>query len=127
MIDSGPIILQLRSHQPTVRLLRNLGAANRLAISAMTRVEIHARMQPKERFVTQKLLSRFTTYDLDRQIADRTGDLIALLRSRGQSIAMADAVIAATALAHNLTLVTFNGVHFRIVPGLRLYSIPDAE
>ncbi len=125
LLDSGPVILQLRSHKRTVQLLRSLGAANRLAISAVTRIEVRARMLPLERFATQKLLSRFITYDVDRDIADRTGDMIATLRTRGVSVALPDVMIACTAIAHNLTLLTFNSAHFEIIPGLSLYPLTD--
>ena len=39
---------------------------------------------------------------------------------RGRPIACADAWIAATALLHDLPLVTHNHAHFAAVPGLRL-------
>jgi len=48
------------------------------------------------------------------------GRLRALLRRQGQMIENLDLAIAATALAHTLTLVTHNTRHFRRVPGLML-------
>jgi len=125
LIDSGPVILQLCSHKRTVQLLRSLGVANRLSISAVTRIEVRARMLPVDRFATQKLLSCFITYDVDREIADRTADIIATLRTRGVSVALPDAIIACTAIGHNLTLLTFNRAHFEIIPGLSLYPLAD--
>ncbi|MEZ4656293.1 MAG: type II toxin-antitoxin system VapC family toxin [Caldilineaceae bacterium] len=46
------------------------------------------------------------------------------LQQAGQGIAVPDAIIAATALTHRLTLVTYNQAHFTIVPGLSLYPLP---
>jgi tRNA(fMet)-specific endonuclease VapC len=127
LLDSGPVILHLRGHRHTVRLIRELSPINRLAISAVTRLEVRARMQSAERFATQKLLSRFMSYDFDKNCADRAGDLINMLRQQNISIAVPDAMIAATALVHNLTLVTFNRAHFAVIPGLSLYPLPQDE
>jgi predicted nucleic acid-binding protein len=124
LLDTGPIIRQLRGEKSTVQLLRSLGRLERIAISAVTRLEVHAGMNPDERYRTQKLLSRFVTLDLDATIADRTGDLIGALQRDGQGISVPDAIIAATALTHRLTIVTYNQAHFRIVPGLSLYPLP---
>ncbi|MCB0083525.1 MAG: type II toxin-antitoxin system VapC family toxin [Caldilineaceae bacterium] len=121
LVDTGPIIRHLRGHQQTVRLLRGLGRIERISISVVTRLEIHAGMHPDERYQTQKLLSRFVTIDLTASIADRTGDLMRSLQQAGQGISVPDAIIATTALTHRLTLVTHNQAHFAIVPGLSLY------
>jgi tRNA(fMet)-specific endonuclease VapC len=48
------------------------------------------------------------------------GRVRALLRRQGQMIADMDLAIAATALAHTLTVVTHNTRHFSRVPGLVL-------
>lgn len=52
---------------------------------------------PTERFATQKLLSRFACYDIDRTIGDRAGDLLNTLRQYNIAVAVPDAMIAATA------------------------------
>jgi predicted nucleic acid-binding protein len=44
------------------------------------------------------------------------------LRANGQLIGDADLLIAATALEHDLTLVTQNLHHFNRIPGLKLYQ-----
>ena len=44
------------------------------------------------------------------------------LRQRGLLIPDPDILIAATALTHNLTLVTRNRRHFERIPDLPLYS-----
>jgi tRNA(fMet)-specific endonuclease VapC len=51
------------------------------------------------------------------------GEVRARLESAGQPLADADLQIAATALQHDLELVTGSVRHFRRVPGLRLASI----
>jgi predicted nucleic acid-binding protein len=123
LLDTGPLIRVLRGYQPTVRLVRGLGASERLAISTLTRMEIRAGMHPNEEYVTQRLLSRFENLPFDSPVADRTGSVIRKCRLEGVSISIPDAIIAATALSYNLTLITFNHAHFEPVGGLRLYPL----
>jgi tRNA(fMet)-specific endonuclease VapC len=53
---------------------------------------------------------------------ERFAETRAYLRRRGQRIADFDLLIAATALHHDLTLLTFNLRHFERVPDLKLYQ-----
>ena len=123
LVDTGPIIRHLRGEKQSIQLLRSLGRLERIAISAVTRLEIHAGMRADERYHTQKLLSCFVTIDLNAKIADRTGDLMRTLQNNGRGISVPDAIIAATALTHQLTVLTYNQAHFAIVPGLSLYPL----
>ncbi|NJE49272.1 type II toxin-antitoxin system VapC family toxin [Thermococcus sp. 9N3] len=54
-------------------------------------------------------------------LTDEIGDVAIELRRR-VSIKLPDAVIAATALVHNLTLVTRNVKDFERIEGLRIYN-----
>jgi tRNA(fMet)-specific endonuclease VapC len=51
------------------------------------------------------------------------GEIVAGLESQGRRLADADLQIAATALHHDLHLVTGNLRHFERVPGLRIDRI----
>lgn len=125
LLDSGPVIRHLRGHRETVQLLRGLGKMERLGISTVTRIEVHAGLKPEQRYGTRKLLARFITYEVDRDIADRAGDLIAESRARGIVRSIPDAIIASTAITHRLTLVTYNIAHFADIPGLSVLSLID--
>ena len=125
LLDSGLLIRHLRGQRRAVRLLSGLGKMGRLGIATVTRLEVHAGMAPDEKYATQKLLSRFLTYDLDADIADRAGDLLREARNHGEVMGVPDAIIAATAIVHNLTLVTFNRAHFEHISGLSLEPFPD--
>lgn len=111
---------QLRGRRSVVRELMGYNALGRLAIATITRFELHSGMREHERYATQKLLSRFETVVMDREIADRAGDLMRSQRERGKQLDMADAIIAATALTHELTLLALNRAHFETIPGLSL-------
>ena len=123
LLDTGIVIRHLRGKRPVVRLLRGLGTQSRLSISTITRLEIGAGMRLDEQFVTQKLLSRFQSYDLDKNIADRAGELLRWARQEHHFLSVPDAIIAATAVQHQLTLLTFNTKDFQPLPSLSLYPI----
>jgi tRNA(fMet)-specific endonuclease VapC len=59
---------------------------------------------------------------LTDDIIVQAADLYALLHQAGQLISDADILIAATALKHNLVMVTENVNHFRRIPGLSIES-----
>ena len=124
LLDSGLLIRHLRGQPKTVRLLRSLGKRERLAITSISRLEIHAGMREHERYKTKKLLSRFETHNMGADIADRAGEYIREYRSQGTSLSLPDAIIAATAIKHGLTLVTYNPKDFTI-SGLRLFSTDE--
>ncbi|MEM7115896.1 MAG: type II toxin-antitoxin system VapC family toxin [Chloroflexota bacterium] len=125
LLDTGIIIRHLRGRRPIVRLLRGLGRQGRLSISTITRLEIVAGMRPAEQFMTQKLLSRFQAYDVNKNVADRAGELLRWARQEGHFLSVPDAIIAATAVQHQLTLLTFNEKDFQPLPNISLYPIED--
>ncbi|MBC8447290.1 MAG: type II toxin-antitoxin system VapC family toxin [Chloroflexi bacterium] len=124
LLDTGLVIRHLRGERRIVRLLRGIGKRERLTISSITRIEVLAGMHPEERYQTRKLLSRFLNYDVTKEIADRTGDLLSEYRQRGQAIALPDTIIAATALQQQLTLITLNPKDYPF-QGLSLYPLPE--
>ena len=87
----------------------------RLAYSVITRAELLAGADGDEA-VVRRLLAGMDELVVDRRIADRAG----LLRRQVPALRLPDALIAATALIHSITLATRNQRDFRRVPGLRL-------
>ena len=123
LLDTGLLIRHLRGHKPSVQLLRGLAKSGRLCIATITRLEVYAGMHPQEKFGTQRLLSRFVNLELNKQIADRAGEYVYSSRQAGHRLHVPDAVIAATAITHNLTLVTLNTNDFASISGLSLYPL----
>ncbi len=126
LLDSGIVLRHLRGNRRVVNLLRQLGHTERLAVSVVTRLEVYAGMHEDERHATQKLLSRFLTFNLDAAIADRAGELVRYRRNRDEWLGIPDAIIAATAVQHSLTLVTLNQKDFTGIAGLSLYPLPES-
>jgi predicted nucleic acid-binding protein len=73
--------------------------------------------------VDKRVLPAVTVLSYDVAAARVYGQVRAQLESAGRSLADADLQIAATALVHDLELVTGNVKHFKRVPGLRISPV----
>ena len=69
------------------------------------------------------MLSEVQVLGVDEAIARAWGEEDARLTLAGQKIGDIDLFIAATALAHNLTLCSQNRKHFERVKGLKIESL----
>lgn len=124
MLDTNTVSYLIRNAYPNVRkqVARRPQAA--LCISAITRSELLygvARHPQATRInpVVQEFLHWVDTLDWTAAVADRHGALRADLERRGIGISALDQMIAAHALALDLTLVS-NDRAFKRIEGLRL-------
>lgn len=99
------------------------------AISILTRVELEGGIARTpdlalvHRANIDALLSHLAVIAFDGPCADAYGRVLAVTGwSRARIF---DRMIAATALAHDLTLITMNGKDFNDIPGLRLTIWPS--
>jgi predicted nucleic acid-binding protein len=81
-------------------------------VSTITRAELAAGRHTDDGQVA-RLIGAMTAIDVDDGIAERAG----LIR-RSTGVNLSDAIIAATAMEHGLTLVTHNIWSFRGIAGL---------
>ncbi len=70
----------------------------------------------------EAFLSGVDILGLDEEVCKRFGQLRGSMRKRRQTIGDFDLLIAATALRHNLTLLTNNRKHFEGIAGLKIES-----
>lgn len=112
LIDSDVFIDVLRTGSASSRAA--IGAA--AAYSVITRTELFSGVSDADSDL-RRLLAPHLDLTISREIAELAGVL-----RRSVRIAVPDALIAATALVHDLTLVTRNVRHFERVPRLRLLS-----
>ena len=129
LIDTNWVIDALRgggrSRQVRLRIVeRNQdGIAMSMVTLAELSVGLHRTNDPlRARADMQELTTRFTLLDVDGETCEVFGQLKADLQRRGEAIGNFDTMIAATALQHDLTLLTNNARHFDRVRGLRTES-----
>jgi len=108
LVDSDVLVDHLRGHRRFVR------GPDEVHVSTISRAELYSGRGTEERRVRQ-LLEPMTELPIDRSVPERAGRL-----RRTVSIRQPDALIAATALEHRLTLVTRNVRDFNGVKGLRV-------
>jgi tRNA(fMet)-specific endonuclease VapC len=99
--------------------------AGRLYISAVSLAELYAwasrdKSPPRHMDGLMSMLSDMTILDVDHKVARQFGQLRGSMLDRGLVVPGMDLLIAATALAHDLAMVTHNTRHFAIIPGLRV-------
>jgi len=109
LVDTDIFIDHLRGTRPLVR------EEHWLSYSIVTRMELFGGRNDER--ATRRLLDTLTQLDLDVEIAEQAGRL-----SRDAQLDVADALIAATALAHKLTVFTRNRRNFERVRGLKIRS-----
>jgi predicted nucleic acid-binding protein len=77
----------------------------------------------REKRVVESYLARFELYPLTPDVSARTISLIRTY-SNSHGLLLADALIAATCLAHDLTVVTYNVNDFHFIHGLKWLKPP---
>jgi predicted nucleic acid-binding protein len=83
-----------------------------LASCAVTVAEIYAGMNPKEETPTRAFVESLEYLPITLHIAEQAGLLKRDYARRGRTLSIADAMIAAVALANNCTLITGNARDF---------------
>ena len=108
LVDTDVFIDHLRGHH------RFAPGKDTVHVSSVTRAELFAGQGSEEARV-RRLLDPFAELPVDRAVAERAGRI-----RRTSRIGMADALIAATAIQHRLTLVTRNVGDFAAISGIRV-------
>lgn len=124
LLDTNMAIALSKRAPPVVDRLRNCLASD-IVLSSIMLAEIEygiakSARQAHNRQVFDALLQGFPVHYFDLAASRRHGPLRAELERRGELIGPYDLMIAAHALALDLTLVTDNTDEFSRVEGLRL-------
>ena len=70
--------------------------------------------------ICKEIISRVNILPIGKDEALRAGNILSDLRRSGQSIGLEDALIAASAITNQFTVVTANTRHFSRITGLRV-------
>lgn len=119
LLDADWIIEAARGQPIAARTLQRI-EPHRISVSWLTIAEVYEgaynSVNPDARMILfRNLLSPFRFIGLNDGIASQFAELRALLRRRGE-------MIAATALHHDFTELTFNVRHFQRIPYLKIYQ-----
>jgi predicted nucleic acid-binding protein len=124
LIDTDIAIDYLRRRDYAQKLLDYWAGEGLLAISTLTHLEIYQGMKTSEEGATNAFLDGLISVVVDIPIARRAGSMLGELRSKGVTIGIADAIIAATALHFGAPLLTNNLEHYpfpnlKVIRGLK--------
>jgi tRNA(fMet)-specific endonuclease VapC len=72
--------------------------------------------------IFRSFLKNFHLVNLSLPIIEKFAEVRAHLRRKGQMISDIDIFLAATALHHDLVVLTYNKKHFERIPDLRVYQ-----
>lgn len=126
LLDTDWIIDALAERRNTPALIKDLSPAG-IGISIVTIGEVYegayGSALPEEHLASlRQFLEPFPVLPLTDPIMERFAQLRSQLRRQGNLIPDFDLLIAATAVTHDLTLLTFNQRHFSRIPGVRLFQ-----
>lgn len=125
LLDTNTCIRYINGRSPQIRAKLPTIPRVDVGVSIITRAELYygsARSQTPERS-RQKQLEFLQTVQMvlfDEPAALAYGEIRAYLDKQGTPIGGNDLLIAATALANNLVIVTHNTREFGRVPGLKI-------
>jgi tRNA(fMet)-specific endonuclease VapC len=126
LIDTDWVIDHFNGVTRVTRRLRELQPQG-LGLSVVSAAELwegalFSRDPKRSQETLEMFLLGVDILGLDEEICKRFGQLRGSMRKLGQTIGDFDLLIAATALRHNLTVLTNNRKHFEGIAGIKIES-----
>ncbi|MBU2545414.1 PIN domain-containing protein [Patescibacteria group bacterium] len=122
LIDSDVIIWALRGKKETIDLLRKIQQLGVPACSPISIVEVQLGVREGEEEETLEFLNSLNVYNIDKNVANQTGEFIKNYKKKGITLSVPDALIATTCILNDLTLVAYNKKHYPLKE-LKIYSL----
>jgi tRNA(fMet)-specific endonuclease VapC len=129
-LDTSVLIDNLRGKKQTVEFIRRLeDSGTTLSTTAVNSFELYygayrSKRRDKNLAATRTALTRLVIMDLTDESSNEVGRILALLEQKGKRIGFRDALIAAIAMTHKMTLATRDTEHFSRVPDLQVLKAP---
>lgn len=122
IVDTDILIDIGRGNAVAITYLENLEASSKIAISAVTQMELFVGCQNKRELrATEQFLERFEILKLNEQISNIAVDLLREYRL-SHGLLIADAIIAATAISFEVPFTSKNQKDYRFIESLNLLS-----
>jgi len=124
LLDSNIIIDFLLKRPKSIKILEDISLNNAPSTSPICIAEVQLGVKKGEEYKTNQFLDSLIIYDLTKEIADLSGKLIREYKEIGKTLNLIDALIAATCIINDLTLVTYNTRHY-FMKDLKLFNIDE--
>ena len=126
LVDTDWAIQYIRGSRRYIDRINSM-AADGIGLSIISLAELYegiysSRNSPSDEVLLQGFLERVRILPLDDATCRIFGQVRGQLRSRGALVGDMDTFIGATALRHDLTLLTNNRRHFERIPALPIVS-----
>ena len=124
LLDTDTLSEIMKGKNPSVEQHASeyLRTQGQFRFSVITRYEILRGLKSKQAFqqiaIFENKCNKSYIYPVTDEIVVQASEIYAHLHQKGLLISDADILIAATAIVHNLTLITGNVVHFNRIPNL---------
>lgn len=122
LLDTDILVRCLRGLPETLELARSLTEEGDLHVSVWSELELLSLAQPKEEKRTFEFLAPFISHPIIEPIAQRAAAMLRKAGTNGESLRISEAIIAATALQHGLTLVTQNSSNLQRLTELKIHA-----
>jgi tRNA(fMet)-specific endonuclease VapC len=125
LLDTNTCIRYINGRAPNIRTKMQTVKRSDIVVSSVVKAEMFygaakSRMPQQSLAKQVEFFSAFTSLPFDDRAASYYGEIRANLEKLGTPIGPYDLQIAATALAHNLILITHNTSEFSRIPNLNL-------
>lgn len=121
LCDTGILIEFYKNNSTIVQELRKIGQ-DQLAISAITQAELYfGALNKAELRMIKRQLATLALLPIDSGISRKFLELMEAY-TLSHRLSLPDALIAATAVVHQVELYTLNLKDFRYIPELKLYQ-----
>jgi len=123
LLDTTIIIDHLRGNKKATSYLGEIGMQGDIAGCCCINIaEVYTGVKEKEKEKTDRFIESLYYFEVTKGIAKLAGRLKQKYAKKGKTLAIADVVIAATAMVHGLTLITKNTKHYPF-PELKIKEI----
>ena len=117
LIDTDIMVDYLRGHPKAVSLVQ--GCSGRIILPSIVAAELYAGVKGEDELtVLDRFVGLFRIVPVSGDIA-RAGGLFSRDYTKSHGVGLADAIVAATAVAENADLKTLNVKHYPMIKGLK--------
>lgn len=113
LLDTTVLIDALRGRPSELfEATRASSSPSELMTSVISVAEVYAGMRRGEESRTEALVEELICLPVSKEISIRAGELVRVWARKGRTLELPDMLVAATALEHDLTLMTHNQKDF---------------